>query len=129
MRVVIGRPPLFDLIDAKFNIAKKGVVFAWGDTIFNPHNVAIPLHMMAHEAVHRDRQGADIEGWWRRYMDDAAFRLAEEIPAHRAEYASFCERHRDRNMRARLLHELAVRLSGELYGKMIAYCNAKVAIR
>lgn len=73
-------------IDAKFHIADEPVIFAWGDTIFNPSVIAVTPSLLSHEAVHGRRQGQDVEGWWHRYIDDDQFRFDEEVLAHRAEY-------------------------------------------
>ena len=56
MRVVFGRPPMFDEINAKFHIAGKPVIFSWGDLIYNPARVTTPPHLMVHEAMHGERQ-------------------------------------------------------------------------
>lgn len=129
MRIVIDRPPLFDQIDARFGVAGKPVVFAWGDRIYNPMGVSIPAELLAHEAVHGAQQGDDIEGWWRRYCNDDAFRLDQEIPAHQAEYRAFCERPgRDRRARRLFLRAIAKRLSSPLYGRLISFEKARKAI-
>jgi hypothetical protein len=135
MQVVRARPPLFAEIDAVFKIAGKPVIFAFGDAIYNPHGVAITPEILAHEAVHgrRQREGADgVEGWWRRYLRDPAFRLAEELPAHRAEYAEFCANNRDgaaRNGRRLALHHIAARLASPLYGRLVSYDEARRLIK
>ena len=36
MRVVRETPPLFDEIDAAFNVRGRPVIFAWGDKIYAP---------------------------------------------------------------------------------------------
>ena len=129
MRILVERPPLFDLIKATFPLAvRPGTLFSWGDIIYNPGNIAIPASLIAHETIHGWRQGADIEGWWRRYLDDPQFRLAEEIPAHIEEYRVICESG-GRHERRTGLVSLARRLSGPLYGHLISLDAAKKAIR
>jgi hypothetical protein len=95
MRDIRDVPPLFDEIDAVFGVRGKPILFAWGDKIFNPAGVTIPQELIAHEAVHGKRQG-DVVGWWRRYLVDPEFRLAEELPAHVAEFKSICAQHSSR---------------------------------
>ncbi len=129
MQIVIGDPPLFGEIDAKFHIAGEPVIFTFGDTIYNPQGIQISPELMAHERVHCRRQGADVDGWWRRYLEDTEFRLAEELPAHRMEFAAFCGRFKDRNLRARFLAGIAARLSGPLYGGLLGHGDAMRAIR
>lgn len=123
-------PPFLEQILADLR-AKKPIIFAWGDRLYNPQGALIPPELMAHEQVHCERQlsaGLGIESWWRSYIENPCFRLEEELPAHRAEFAKLCERHRDRNQRAVALHRLALRLSSALYGSLIDYATAKDAI-
>lgn len=129
MRVVIAYPPLIDKIDAAFHIKGQPCLFAWGNKIYNPMNVAIPEPLHRHEEVHGKQQfdcEGGIEGWWLRYIDDPAFRLEQEIPAHRAEYLALLRKYGDvRNNRRRFLVHTAVRLAAPLYGKMITVSQAK----
>lgn len=127
--MVVGLPPLFDLIAATFNLKGVNVIFAWGNTIYNPKGFALPQHLVAHEAIHCVRQGGDVEGWWRRYCEDVKFRLDEEIVAHRFEFQTLLRVHGDvRNNRRIFLVQTAVKLSNRLYGKMITLSDAKRAI-
>ena len=131
MRIVFDRPPMFDEINAKFRIAGKPVIFSWGDLIYNPMRVFIPPHLLAHEAVHGRRQlmygalGGGIDDWWREYINSAAFRLNEEIPAHQAEYAALMRQNNNRHARRGHLKRVAKRLSAPLYGGMITTAKAR----
>lgn len=130
MRVVCARPPLFAEIDRAFGIAGAPVIFAFGDTIYNPQNVTITPELMAHEEVHgaRQRGCASVELWWQAYIADPNFRLGEEVPAHQTEYREFCLRNPDgkaRPARRMFLHHVAKRLSSPLYGRLIRYEEAR----
>jgi hypothetical protein len=130
MLVVVEKPPLWDEISKAFPVANRGgVVFAFGKKIYNPSGVKIPPELMAHESVHGQRQRDGVNAWWLKYINDPLFRLQEEIPAHRAEYARFCELQRDRNFRSVFLNRIARRLSGPLYGGLITHRQAMDAIR
>jgi hypothetical protein len=124
MKVVVELPPMFAEIDKVFHVAGKQVIFAWNDTIFNPHGATVTPELQTHEEVHGRRQHGDPVRWWTLYLADPAFRLQEEIPAHQAEYAEFCRTHADRNHRARTLHMIAQRLASPLYGSMTGYAEA-----
>ena len=128
MMVVNELPPLFDEINAAFNVLGKPVIFAFGDKIFNPEGVHIPQSLIIHEQVHGARQGDDVEGWWRRYIDEPEFRLAEEITAHQFEYLSLIGPNASRHERRGALKSVAKRLSGGLYGDLISPAKAKKAI-
>lgn len=129
MNVVNGTPPNFDEIVAVFPFAsRKGVIFTYGDTVYvNGASSLLTPQLRAHEAVHVERQlKAGVRPWWERYLRDADYRLAEELPAHRAEYQA--ARRSDRNAAAMALHVAAQRLSSSLYGSMISFGQAKRAI-
>lgn len=128
MEILHEPPPIFDEIVAAFPSARKGVIFAWAGRIYNPDAVRIGDSLLAHEGAHCLRQGSDPEAWWRRYLDDPAWRLAEEIIGHQAEYRQICSFQRDRNFQARSLHAIAMRLSGPLYGRLIPYARARAQV-
>jgi hypothetical protein len=132
MKVKVARPPMWDEIDAAFHVAGKAVIFAWGDTIFNPMGGPISPALMAHEAVHGKRQGPFVEDWWHDYIVSPEFRLAEEIPAHQAEYREFCRLNTQgnaRNSRRLYLHHVASRLASPLYGRLVTYDAARKLIK
>ena len=124
MREAVDYPPLWDEINKVFKIGKRKVIFAWGDTIYNPSGMAIAPQLWDHERVHGHRQGSDVEGWWRRYMEDPVFRLNEEIPAHIAEY-EYMNRSGTRNERRMALKLVAGRLADPLYGRIISPAKAR----
>ena len=133
MFVKVARPPLFAEIAAAFNLAgRRGIIYAWGDCIYAPDGGPFSAELRAHEAVHGQRQGTDVEGWWRRYIADPTFRRDEEIPAHIAEYQEFCRNNRNgpvRNSRRLYLHHVASRLASPLYGRLIKYDDARKLLK
>jgi hypothetical protein len=130
MRVVMDKPPMFDEIRAAFNLTGRSVIFAWGDTIYNPYGGKITPELFAHEAVHGERQGSDVEGWWRRYIVDPQFRLAEEIPAHIVEYQTLlANAGHNRAARRKYLGYVARRLCSPLYGSLIGLDLAKEQLK
>ena len=126
MREIRERPPLWDEIDAEFHVAGKSILFAFGGLIYNPEGGKITRELVAHEAIHGQRQGPDPDQcfeWWRRYIQDKGFRLQEEIPAHQAEYKAYCKRHgfgRDK-----YLDFVAEKLASPLYGNLISSAKAR----
>lgn len=134
MKISFDRPPLWSIIDATFNVAGKPVIFAWGDTIFNPERINITKELHAHEEEHGRRQFAfpceavgwelATELWWRKYIKDPRFRLQEEIPAHVEEYRMFCRLHRGGGAQKRALREIAGKLASPLYGGLITTGDA-----
>jgi hypothetical protein len=127
---------MWDQIAAKFDVVGKPIIFAWGDTIFNPERVPLTKELHAHEEVHGERQWAYREGpcpcpaeavelWWQRYLIDPEFRLDEEIPAHAAEYKAYCKRHHGTHARSTALAMIARKLASPLYGGLIGQADAE----
>lgn len=111
----IEQPPNFDRILAAFpNAGSKGVLFAYGQNIYNPSDIVIPDWLLAHERKHCERQ-FDPETWWKRYITDEEFRYKEELIAHVEEYLAQARSLSDGNARARLEMRTAVRLVAPLY--------------
>ena len=133
MQIKIGKPPYYDECVKAFGIDKrKGVVFTYGQDLWNPDNVEIPDHLFEHELVHCAQQGGDnalASIWWRRYIDDSKFRVDQEIEAYKKQYQFICTKIKDRNARFRALHILAVDMSSPMYGSSISYTDAIRRIR
>jgi len=128
-RIIRAKPPIYDEIAEVFPVrTTHGVIFAWGDTIFNPDGVRIEPFLLAHEAIHCRRQGADVLGWWRSYLFDPEFRLREETAAHKAEFWHRC-RGIGSMQRDRILWETAKRLSAPLYRHGISPEDARRLLR
>ena len=68
-------PPNYEEIKKAFNLV-KGVVFTYGNTIYNPDNIKINKLLLEHEKVHIRQQGTNPEEWWKRYLIDKDFVLA-----------------------------------------------------
>ena len=130
MTIVCGFPPNFDAIAAAFPMDKfTRAIFCYGSTIYNPSGGAISEALVEHEAVHEAQQGSSINEWWRAYIVDPAFRLAQEIPAHQREYEVFCETARDRVARRLYLSNISRRLASPLYGNLITLDRARTLIK
>lgn len=136
LEIVDGYPPNFEEIAKALPAARKpGVIFTYGSVLYapthgRPGGVQIPTWLMAHEEVHAQRQEAygDLQGWWRRYIDEPRFRFAEELPAHIEEWRIVKRDVAVRQHRRRLLHEIATRLSSPLYGNVVPYKTARELI-
>lgn len=128
--VLRERPPNFEKIVAAFpGAAKPGVIFAYGGFIFAPGDVAVPPELQAHERVHLLRQGYEPDAWWDRYIAEPAFRLDEELAAHRAEWKEFARRTWNPTRRAIALQEIAAKLASPLYGGLISVEEARREIQ
>lgn len=126
MRIVRAFPPNFKRLIEHFPIqGKPGILYAFGDVLYNPSGVKIPKWVMRHEEVHGKQQNIDgVADWWDRYILNPAFRLDEELLAHRAEWQSYQGYFKAKHARNTYLHKIAVRLSSPLYGNLIDYDRA-----
>lgn len=128
MNIIHGYPPNYDAIKAAFN-PPKGTIFCFAPNIYNPDDIRIPQSLIAHEAVHIVQQRGNPATWWKAYIESAQFRLDQEIPAHIAEYISVCRTVNSRRERRLHMREIAKRLSGPLYGRMMPFDKARGIIK
>ena len=114
--IKVETPPNFRAIVTAFpHAARPGVLFAYGEHIYNPSGVHIPRVLMVHEVKHLARQFQASDAWWDRYIADPEFRYSEELIAHAAELRAGLRATKDRNARYRLLRTTAWRLIADLY--------------
>lgn len=127
MKIIAGTPPNYKEIIKRFPAAtKKGVIFTYGDTIYNPSNFDINAALMAHEMVHSQRQKDNPDDWWNQYLIDNEFRYQEELLAHITEYVSYYKY--GRNVRRTQIKLISERLSSPLYGNVVNTKEAKQTI-
>lgn len=126
-------PPNIDAIYRAFPSARhrKGVVFAYAPHIYAPglhRNAWLPADVIAHEKQHfaqQDGWGPDV--WWEKYIEDAAFRLHQEIEAYQAQWSvALCIY--DRPTRRRALDQMVKALSGPLYNGLVSAEEARELI-
>jgi hypothetical protein len=117
LETVDGVPPIYDaIVQALPEAAKDGVIFAYGGKVYGRGLKKLTRELDVHERVHIERQGADPDEWWRKYLADPVFRNCEEFLAHRAEYETYCRRHINPKKRAQYLRLVAKRMASPLYG-------------
>lgn len=119
MQILNERPPIYDAILANGMHPHDGVIYAYGDIIYNPSGIAISQDLIEHEQTHSKQQGNDPDAWWGRYLIDPYFRIEQEAEAYAIQYKFLCTAIKDRNQRFRILMSIASILSGPLYGSVI----------
>ena len=133
IKIIKELPPVWDkVIAAGMNPNPETVIFAYGDTIYNPGDILIPDYIMEHEEMHLRQQGYTEAGaieWWDRYLVDPHFCIREEAEAYAAQYDFMCRTTKDRNQRFNIMRQLAHMLSGEMYGSVVSVDFALTAIR
>lgn len=128
MEIVFEQPPFIDKARNVFRLP-EGVVFTFGNKIYNPSKRRIDEHLYAHEAHHSEQQGENPMEWWARYLKDPAFRASQEIPAYQLQYQSAKKISKDRNKLHAYLVLLAKDLSGEMYSDLMTFNEALDAIK
>lgn len=115
--IKLERAPNYEQILAAFpDASKPGVLFAYGEAVYNPSGVSISKAVLAHEYRHcaRQFQGRQVQ-WWEQYIVDSEFRYHEELLGHVDELKVLLSNVKDRNLQYQLLTRTALRLSAPLY--------------
>lgn len=121
-------PPNIRSIEARFGPRRHGTIYTYAPFVYVPSGVPLTPSLEAHEAVHLRQQGTKPKPWWNRYLQDDAFRLAQELEAHRAEWRAL-GRVKDRARRHRHRIAVARRLASPLYGSMMSVSDALGLLR
>lgn len=121
MNIVIAKPPNYEeILKVLPAAASPGVIFTYGDTIYNPGGGHIADHIMQHEQVHSVQQSEiGIEAWWQQYLSDQKFRLEQEIEAYQHQWKTI-QTAANRHGRRVWLCKIADDLSGAVYGNLIS---------
>lgn len=123
MRVVTGRPPIYDDVVRVIGRPPAGALFTWGDTIYHDpppkgFRHALGPDIVEHERTHSRQQAAMGAGvWWARYLESPEFRLEQEVEAYQVQFA-VVSRMGGREGRRLVLRRLAKDLSGPMYGRL-----------
>jgi hypothetical protein len=135
VRIVRGRPPIYDEIISTIGRPPAGAIFTWGETIYAPNapqgmKLEISPALFEHEATHSRQQKivGGPEQWWRQFLDSPDFRRQQELAAYRNQYAFACRAGLSRQARRQLLRELARDFSSQMYGRIIGRVEALEAI-
>lgn len=128
MKIKKEYPPNYEEIKKAFKL-HEGIIFTYGDTIYNPDDRYIDKPLEKHEEVHYKQQGDNPKEWWQRYLVDVYFRLSQEVRAYQIQYRTAKSINKDREKLNKYAHLLALDLSGVMYGKIISYQDAIIAIK
>lgn len=126
MKIVNEYPPNYKSINPPKEFKP---VFAYGDIIYNPHNLTIPEDVLHHEQVHSKQQRSytSPQLWWSRYLIDKIFRQEQEVEAFAAQL-NFIRAEIPKAVKE-ALDEYAGQLSSPLYNLGITKYQAETLIR
>jgi hypothetical protein len=115
-------PPIYDLCKRKFGASwDKGTIFTYGDTVHCKFLISDDLKV--HEATHVRQQaviGRDI--WWNRYLNDATFRLEQELEAYRNQMDYIMKHYKKKEARKQYDH--IIYCMANIYGDMCTKAEA-----
>lgn len=125
-QIIKDFPPNYEEVRKAFPAIKgRNILFSWGDKLYNPGGILVPRFIRVHEAAHGARQKGDVEGWWRRYIDDPDFLLEEELIAHSVEQEYRLKHAFNRRERRAILKQTAERLASRIYGPVVSKKKAR----
>ncbi len=127
MKIIAKNPTiLWPIIKWRFPDADPNrIIIAFGDRVYTKG--WMPQWKIVHEQVHLDQQHHSRIVAILRFpliLFSARFRLNQEIAAYKAEWRWIFLNVHDRELRAKMRHEMCIDLSSELYGNMISYADA-----
>lgn len=124
MKIIASQPPNIDAIRKVFTFTQR-VIFAYGDSIYNPDNVRLDSAMIVHEEVHEKQQAEiGVEEWWTMYLQDSNFRAEQEKPAYRAQYREGKKFIFNQERKNKYAMRLAEALASDTYGYCISLGDA-----
>ncbi len=128
MKIVKEYPPNIKYIEKAFKL-HYGIIFAYGDTLYNPDDGKINKPLLEHEKVHSKQQGDNPDKWWGRYLVDIDFRASQEIEAYQRQYRVGKNEIKDREKLNLFAMGLARDLSSEMYGNIMNFNEALQVIK
>jgi hypothetical protein len=136
MKIKNEKPPIWASVKKLLDFNEKTTVFTYGDTVYNPAGAFITNDILVHESVHELQQNAmNVLGkfgafcWWKKFLKDPQFRLAQETEAYQAQYQFVSHQMKDREKLNKYLIHLAAQLSGIMYGRVIGFTEAMRRIK
>ncbi len=126
------KPAIFDKLKIHFphleETWEKGIAITYGDTVYCKHR--LPPDVQAHEEIHvmqQERIGKDA--YVEKYLTNPHFRFLMEAEAYKYQVIFLRNFVKDRNKLFKLIHKLALDLSGPVYNNICTYDEAMKAIK
>lgn len=127
MKILVEKPPNYNNIGLAFPL-HYGILFTYGDTLYNPDNVRISEDLIVHEETHA-RQQTEPDLWWGKYLRDPQFRVEQEVEAYANQYNFICRKVQNKQKRFEIVKRMAEILSSPMYGGCINLGAAVLKIK
>jgi hypothetical protein len=129
MKIINKYPPNYSDIEKRFDLRGRKPIFAYGEVLYNPHGVSIDPSFIVHEETHQKQQAkiGDVEEWWRLYLTDDKFMLAQEVEAYQVQY-EWAKENMARPQRRALLKFISQVLGSPMYGSLVTVDEARELI-
>ncbi len=106
----------------------KGIAICYGDTIYSKNPISPDI--ASHEEIHMyQQQELGPEEWWDKYLKDKAFRFSQELEAYQYQVKFIKLVIKDRNVKYKMIHRLAIDISSDMYDNMISYSQAMTLLK
>jgi hypothetical protein len=131
MKIIEEYPPNIKQIESALGkvVMNGGIVFTWGEILYNPSKLKIQDHLLMHEQVHQlQQEKMGIDNWWATYLYDPKFRLEQEIEAYAVQYKFVKSRYTVKSYEM-FLDLIGNDLSSSMYGNIIGKHQAMTRIR
>lgn len=133
MNIIKGYPPNYEAIVNAIGKPASNFMFTYGHDIYFPMGLQISPAILVHEMVHERQQTTGFlhtpEKWWKKYLKDTSFRYEQELEAYREQWQFVQRQVKDREMRNKLVVEMARFLSSSNYGNVVTFQEALEQIK
>lgn len=132
MKISKELPPNYQqIVQALGDVSQYKPIFCYGNIIYNPFKREITADIEHHESIHSRQQSqfTDPDMWYARYLTDSQFRLEQELEAYGEQYVFGITRVKNNKLRDAFLDDLCFSLSGESYGNLISFGEARSKLR
>ena len=124
-------PPIYQTLHDKFKVEwDRGLVIAYFPNI-HTKNGSLSPDLQAHERTHlyqQEKFPGGVSEWWKKYIDEPAFRLQEETMAYFVQVDYIKKNVIGRNLRRALIKHIVTSFV-TMYGGIITKEQAKVVLK
>jgi len=128
MKISRKKPPHFWLMKLLYKCDWGNTAFGFGDKIYAKYT--LPVDLITHENTHCEQQRFSYLlawVWLARYIVSRSFRYRMELEAYQNQFAHYSAI--NPHQKYLFLDRIAKDLSGEMYGNLVTYAEAREKIQ